>query len=650
MSGGPSYLEGLNAEQRAAVEAPDGPVLVIAAAGTGKTRTLTHRVAALVHRGVPPSGLLLLTFTNRASREMLDRAKALAGPTVSGIWGGTFHHLCNRLLRRHAPKIGLDRDYTILDSDDASKLMKVCLAQLPFAKDKAHPKPDIVLHLHSLARNALKPLPDVVHNHFHGEDVHQEPIGLQCRAYEERKIAQRALDFDDLLVQGVRLLEDCPDLRERYQMQFEHILVDEYQDTNPLQARLVDLLAAGRRNLLVVGDDFQSIYAWRGADFRHFLTFPQRYPGTREFRLETNYRSVPGVLEVANACIRGNPHQFQKTLRAVRPAGAAPVWADLRDGQQQAAYVIEQIHLLRRAGIPANEIAVLYRAHFHAMELELQLARENQPYHITSGVRFFEQAHIKDALSLLRLLQNPSDELAFRRLAGLLPRVGERTADRIHRQLGGRVPLHTAEQRAAVASALPAGAREAWTAIGRAFEPDRGDAGSAGPAPASVIQMFVEAFYREYAENSFDEFDSRLEDLEALADYASRYTTAADLLSEVALLTNMDGADGPDAAMSENQVQLSTVHQAKGLEWKAVLVLWCVDQMFPSSRAMMIEGGEEEERRLFYVAVTRACDRLFLCAPRYRRMRDGGVMGYAPSRFLREIPQHLLDHVTPSVW
>jgi DNA helicase II / ATP-dependent DNA helicase PcrA len=650
MSGAFTHLEGLNDEQRAAVGAPDGPVLVIAAAGTGKTRTLTHRVAALVHRGVPPAGLLLLTFTNRAAREMLDRARVLAGPSVSGIWGGTFHHLCNRLLRRHAPKIGLENDYTILDSDDASKLMKTCLAELPFAKDKAHPKPDIVLHLHSLARNSLKPLPEVVRGHFHGEDIHQEPVGLQCRAYEQRKLAQRALDFDDLLVQGVRLLETCPELLTRYQTQFEQILVDEYQDANPLQARLVDLLAAGRRNLLVVGDDFQSIYAWRGADFRHFLTFPQRYPGTREFRLETNYRSVPGVLEVANACIRGNPHQFQKTLRAVRPAGAAPVWADLRDGRQQAAYVIEQIHLLRRDGIPPNEIAVLYRAHFHAMELELQLARENQPYHITSGVRFFEQAHVKDALSLLRLLHNPFDELAFSRLMGLLPRVGERTAARILGRLGGRAPLRTVGQRAAVAEALPAAAREAWTAIGRAFEPDRDDPGPGGPAPASVVQMFVEAFYREYAENNFDEFDSRLEDLEALADYAARYATAADLLSEVALLTNMDGADGPDAAMSENQVQLSTVHQAKGLEWKAVIVLWCVDQLFPSARAMAVEGGEEEERRLFYVAVTRACDRLMLCTPRFRRMRDGGVMGYAPSRFLREIPPQLLDHVTPSVW
>jgi DNA helicase-2/ATP-dependent DNA helicase PcrA len=641
----------LNPEQRAAVEAPDGPVLVIAAAGTGKTRTLTHRVASLVRRGVDPGRMLLLTFTNRAAREMLDRARRLVGESVGGIWGGTFHHLCNRILRRYAVRIGLENAYTILDSDDSSKLMKVCAGEMGLRSDKMHPKPDIILHLHSLARNSLRDLSGIVRDHFSG-DPPEAPARIveQCALYETHKRALRALDFDDLLTEGIRLFEEHPDILRRYQDQFEHILVDEYQDTNPVQARLVDLLAGTRRNLLVVGDDFQSVYSWRGADYRNFLTFPQRYPDVRIYKLETNYRSVPGVLDVANACIAGNPEQFQKTLRAVRPAGRRPVRVELRDGGQQAAYIIEQIHLLRREGVPAREIAVLYRAHYHAMEMELELTRARLPYSITSGVRFFEQAHIKDALALVRLMHNPADELAFTRLMGLLPRVGERTAARIWRTLGGRAPLRNRAHAETLSGALPAGARAMWARIASAIEPPSGGVSGEGPAPAAVLRQFTDAFYRDYAEAAFDEFASRHEDLEALAAYATRFETAAELLSEVALLTNVDGAQNREGADASESILLSTIHQAKGLEWHTVFLLWVSDGLFPAARSLESAGGEAEERRLFYVAVTRAKDRLYLCHPRWRRTRDGGVISYLPSRFLREIPAALMDHEKADAW
>lgn len=641
----------LNPEQRAAVEAPDGPVLVIAAAGTGKTRTLTYRVVYLVHRGVPADGLLLMTFTNRAAREMLDRARLLVGEAVSGIWGGTFHHLCNRILRRYSARIGIENSYTILDSDDSSKLMKSCAAELDVLSDKLHPKPDIVLGMHSLARNSLRDLAGVVADHFpDGRPEAAALLGRQCALYECRKRELKALDFDDLMTECIRLFEEQPAILGRYQEQFQHVLVDEYQDTNPVQARLVDLLAQRRRNVLVVGDDFQSIYSWRGADYRNFLTFPQRYPDARIFKLETNYRSVPGVLDVANACIAGNPEQFQKTLRSVRPAAARPTQVELRDGQHQAAFVIEQIQGLRREGVPSDEIAVLYRAHFHAMELELELSRAGIPYTITSGVRFFEQAHIKDALALVRLMHNPADELAFARLLGLLPKVGERTAARVWTALGGRAALRSREQADALTERLPAGARAMWKRIASAVEPPSGGSSEEGPAPAAVIRQFTDAFYREYAENNFDEYNSRMDDLEALAAYATRFDTASDLLSEVALLTNVDAAQNGSKQGEGDSILLSTIHQAKGLEWNTVFIIWTVDGLFPASRSLDTIGGESEERRLFYVAVTRAKDRLYLCQPRYRRARDGGIISYIPSRFLKEIPSALMDHEQPSRW
>ena len=629
----------LNPEQRAAALAPDGPVLVIAAAGTGKTRTLTYRVAHLVERGIDPNRLLLLTFTNRAAREMLDRARALVGEAVGGVWGGTFHHLGNRILRRYAQRAGYRSDYAILDQDDAERLMRACVADLKL--NEAHfPKPDVVLSVLSLARNREEPLRRTAENRFAGL-VDPDALDRAATEYARRKQALNAMDFDDLLVHALRLLQEHTGVCERYQEQFLHILVDEYQDTNPLQAHLVDALAARHRNLLVVGDDFQSIYAWRGADFRNFLTFPKRYADAAVFKLETNYRSVPGILDVANACIAGNPEQFQKTLRAVRQDARRPVLVELRDGLQQARFVIQRIQELRRRGTALRDIAVLYRAHFHAMELQLELARENVPYVITSGVRFFEQAHVKDALAFLRGVQNPGDELAFQRFLSLFPRTGERTAQKIWRSFGGRVCLREEGERKRLGAALPSGAQADWARLEPVFT-----AGPDGvlPSPTGLVDGFVDRFYSRYAAENFDDFERRLEDIAEMAGFMGRFATVDDFLNEVALLTNVDTQ--PDRMGEKaDQVLLSTVHQAKGLEWRAVFLLWMAEGLFPSGRSLSDEhgGGLAEERRLFYVATTRAKDELFLCVPQLRRSHDGGMQFYSPSRFIREVPGHLLE-------
>jgi DNA helicase-2/ATP-dependent DNA helicase PcrA len=317
------FANELNEEQLAAVQAPDGPVLIIAAAGTGKTRTLTYRVAWLVERGIDPTRILLLTFTNRAAREMLDRAQALVGDQVGGLWGGTFHHMANRMLRRFASALGYGNDYTILDQDDARSLVRSAADELDLV-GKHFPKPDVLLSVFGLAYSREVPVLEIAHQRFDGHEINVDDVARVATLYTQKKRDLNAMDFDDLLINGLRLLREHPHILEHYRERFQHILVDEYQDTNVIQAAWVDALASHHRNLLVVGDDFQSIYSWRGADFRNIIGFPTRYPGTAIFKLETNYRSLPGILHVANACIAGNPEQFQKTLRPVRVSRGAP--------------------------------------------------------------------------------------------------------------------------------------------------------------------------------------------------------------------------------------------------------------------------------------------------------------------------------------
>ena len=634
----------LNAAQLRAVTAPDGPVLVIAAAGTGKTRTLTHRVAWLVlEKGIDPRQILLLTFTNRAAREMLERAAQLAGGDVGGLWGGTFHHAANRMLRRHAARLGYGPDYSILDEDDTARLLRACTADLGL-KDKKFPKPAVLAAVFGLAANRGVPVAETVREHFEGHTVDVEGVLKVQALYGQRKRAQNAMDFDDLLVNVLQLLREHPDVLAQYQERMRHVLVDEYQDTNRLQADFVDLLAARHRNLLAVGDDFQSIYSWRGAEVKNILSFPQRYPDAQIFKLEENYRSTPGILEVANAVIAGNPEQYQKTLRATRAAEVKPVLAKLTDGGHQARYVVEKVRRLVESGAAEpGQIAVLYRSHYHSMELQMELARARLDYVLMSGVRFFEQVHIKDACALPRLAVNPADALAFTRLAELLPQVGPKKAQALWHALGDHLNLRDAEKRAKLAGLLPKEAQAPWQAIAERVFPPGEEAGAVLDRPDELVYRFNEAFYEEYAENTFDNADQRLEDVRELITFSAKYKSTAEFLGEMALLTNLDAEQNRHAALPGGAVRLTTVHQAKGLEWKAVFVLWLADGMFPAARSLEEAANEAEERRLFYVAVTRAKDYLWLCVPRLRKARDGGAMFCTPSRFIDEIDPALLQ-------
>ena len=639
----------LNGEQLRAVTAPDGPVLVIAAAGTGKTRTLTHRVAWLVlERRVDPRHILLLTFTNRAAREMLERAARLVGGDVGGLWGGTFHHSANRMLRRHAPLLGYGPDYTILDEDDSSRLLKACIVELGL-KDKQFPKAQVLSSVFGLAANRGAPVEETVAEHFGEHAVDLDGVLKVHALYERRKRGLNAMDFDDLLVNGLRLLREHEAVAASYQERMRHVLVDEYQDTNRLQSDFVDVIAGKHRNLLAVGDDFQSIYSWRGAEVKNILSFEKRYPGAQVFKLEENYRSTPGILEVANAVIAGNPEQYQKVLRATRAADVRPVLAKLADGGHQARYVVERVRRLLASGeVPPSQVAVLYRSHFHAMELQLELARAQMGYVLMSGVRFFEQAHIKDVCALPRLAVNPADRLAFARLTELFPKVGPKKAQAMWAALGEHLNLRDPDKRDRLAALLPKDALPVWQAIAAKAFPAGEEDGRVLDRPDELVFRFTEAFYKGFAEDTFDNARQRMEDVEELMAFSSKYRSTAEFLSEMALLTNLDAEQDKNKGAPADLIRLSTVHQAKGLEWKAVFVLWLVDGMFPAAKSLEEPANEAEERRLFYVAVTRAKDYLWLCAPRMRKARDGGVMLCAPSRFLDEIDPALLQLDAPA--
>lgn len=631
----------LNDEQRAVVEAGDGPILVIAGAGSGKTRTLTWRVARLLHDGVAPESILLLTFTNKASREMLRRVEEVGRIDTRRIWGGTFHHVAHRVLRDHAELLGFSRGYSILDREDSRDVMSAAIADCGLAVgSRRFPKADVLIDLVSMAVNAQTPLADVVADRRPQFLPLSEEILRVARRYAERKQQMNAMDFDDLLLHWKTLLAGRPEVRQAQGERFRHVLVDEYQDTNKLQGDIVDLVAGVHRNLCVVGDDAQCIYGFRGAHFANILEFERRYPDARRFDLTVNYRSTPQILELANRSIAHNVKQFQKELSAVRGDGPLPGLVPCRDVQQQAAFVAQRVLELRDEGIPLPELAILYRAHHHSMEIQFELARRGIPFVVRSGVRFFEAAHIKDVLAHLRFARNPGDELALKRCLRLSPGVGTATAEQVWTALVAR-RRHGAgavEELLApdVAGQVPPRGRPGYRKLAELLR-----ALSRPPTrdlPGESIESVLDGGYEEYLRAEFLNADSRIEDVRQLAEYARGYEDTEAFLAEVALLTELAAETVSEGGEPDEKMVLSSVHQAKGLEWRAVFLVWLADGRFPSAQALRDRDGEEEERRLFYVACTRARDELYLCFPLVAAPRDRERVVLKASRFLEELP------------
>ncbi|HWV36894.1 MAG TPA: ATP-dependent helicase [Vulgatibacter sp.] len=641
------YASQLNAEQLAVVEAPAAPVLVIAGAGSGKTRTLVYRLARMLESGIAPEEILLLTFTNRAAWEMLDRSATLVtelpGVDVRRIAGGTFHSVGHRILREHAERLGFERSFGVLDREDQADLLASCAAELGVVvAERRFPKADVVANLLSLSINLQRPLAEVIARRKPQFGPLTEAIERVAERYAERKLELDVMDFDDLLVQWKRLLDRHPPVRKALQDRFRCILVDEYQDTNRLQGELVDRLAAVHRNLTVVGDDAQSIYSFRGADFSNVLEFPARYPECQIHKLTANYRSTPEILALANASIARNVRQYPKELRSVRePGGALPALVPARDAVQQAAFIAQRVLELRDEGIPLQEIAILYRAHAQSMEIQIELSRRGIPFVVRSGARFFQQAHIKDVLAFLRVASNPADELSFKRMVRLFPGIGSGSADGLW-----RVFREARSAGASVAEALRDPSLAAQTVRkGRAgWERCRGIleeliAPLLQASPSESIHTVLTKAYEEYLYSQYPNADTRLEDLRQLADYALQYPDVGSFLAEVSLLTDLSGEEGTPATEPDEFLTLSSVHQAKGLEWRAVFVVWLADGSFPSGASLRDAEGEEEERRCFYVAITRARDELYLTYPMLSAPRDGERLILRPSRFLTELPE-----------
>jgi len=632
----------LNPEQFAAATAGEGPLLVLAAAGTGKTRTLVHRVAYLIEQGVPPDRILLLTFTNRAAREMLERAQAVVGDEASAIWSGTFHSICARLLRRYGSLIGYQPGFRILDEDDQKKLVGDIIKSTLGEAAKDFPKKEVVLKMISEAVNEQKTVAFIA-SRWQTKTAGVDPDAITRIAdlYEARKMELGAMDFDDLLVNGLRLLKEKDHIRELLQEHFLHILVDEYQDTNGLQAEFTDILAAKHRNIMAVGDDFQCIYTWRGAQIANIMEFPKRWAPCRTVKLERNYRSVPGVLDVANVVMKDAPGQFEKMLRPIREGRGEKPWVyKVYDGKSQANEIVRIVDEMRGYGYRYSDIAILYRSHFQSIDIQMSFARLKVPHRITSGIGVFEQAHAKDVLAYLRLVVDPTDELSFLRLVMLFPGVGEKGAAKMWDKLGRQFDGNRKEDREALGGLLGAKARPVWPPLSKCFEcaADHRAEGEIG----EIIEDFADLFYEDYLHKEYEDAEAqdRLEDVKELAaQIADAPNGLEGFLADVALMTNLDARrnDG-----SLDRVTLSTVHQAKGMEWPVVIVPWLSEGMFPSPKATE-EGRMDEERRLFYVAVTRAKDTLYLFTPQIRRMADGGIFPVEMSQFLKEIPRALVQ-------
>src|SRR3954463_2397076 len=430
------YERDLSEEQRVVAQCEAGSTLVIAGAGSGKTRALTYRVAHLLETGTAPEKILLLTFTNKSAREMMARVGQLCRVETRRMWGGTFHHVAHGLLREHAPRLGYSERFGLLDREDTKEVMASATADLGYGVgQRRFPRPDALIDLYSTAVNTQRPLAEIIAAESPQFVALEEEILRVARRFAERKAQMNAMDFDDLLLNWKRLLVEVPAARDSISRRFSAVLVDEYQDTNRLQGEIVDAMAAPHGNLLVVGDDAQSIYAFRGAHFENILKFPERHPGCRQFLLLTNYRSTPPILALANASIACNQKQFRKEPLPHRDGGVMPALVPLRDVHQQAEFVAQRVLELREEGIPLKEMAVLYRAHVHSMELQMELARRGIPFLVRAGVRFFEQAHIKDVLAHLKYVQNPKDELSFKRMVKLVNGVGAASADALWSQI-----------------------------------------------------------------------------------------------------------------------------------------------------------------------------------------------------------------------
>lgn len=629
------YDAELNPAQKEVVMWRTGPVLVAAGAGTGKTRCLVYRVARLVETGVDPSRILLLTFSRRAAREMLTRASSLLDGRCDRVGGGTFHSFGNLVLRRHGNTVGLPPDFTILDQPDSQDALDLMRRELGLdRRNRSFPRKEVLARILGLSVNLQRPVAEVIAENFpHLIEATEEILGLYdaYRAYKEQR---HLVDYDDLLERLVLLLREHPEVRQELSRQIHFLMVDEYQDTNGLQAEIVQGLASEHGNVMAVGDDAQGIYSFRGANFRNIMDFPRLFPGTRILAIEENYRSTAPILEVANEVIERAAERYPKRLFTRRADGILPALLATTSENLQSRFVCQRILELQEEGVRLEEMAVLMRAGYHSFDLEMELARHQIPFVKRGGFRFLESAHIKDVLAYARILQNPADALSWRRVLLLLEGIGMRGADEIVRWLEAEPGSHPEQRLRQFPQASTVTVRTTLAnLLERLRELERPE------AQFDAILRYYEPLLRK---KYFDDAPRRFRDLEQVVSIAARYDSLTPLLVDVALEPPTDAVDGAMAEeASGERLVLSTIHSAKGLEWRAVFVIWLAEGYLPSNYAQTMEAIEEE-RRLLYVAMTRARQELYLTHPMQAYERGHGVRSTRVSSFLEDLPESVL--------
>jgi len=629
------YETALNPAQLEAVTHIEGPLLVIAGAGSGKTRALTYRAAYLVEKGVSPAAILLLTFTRKASQEMLQRAAQLLDDRCEKISGGTFHSFANTMLRKYASHMGLNPAFGILDRVDSENLIGILRKEMqPETAHRSFPRKKTLADIFSRAVNkglAIEEIIDIDYPHFLD---YLEVINQLHHHFELRKREHHFLDYDDLLVFLHRLLSAFPEIRDRISSSYQHIMVDEYQDTNKLQAEILYLLTNVNKNIMVVGDDAQSIYAFRGANFRNIIDFPKMFPGTRIVALEENYRSIQPILTLTNVIISRAKEKYTKNLFTRKTGGIPPVIVNAEDEYSQSRFVIDQIKNLQRSGVALNEIAVLFRASFHSFDLEIELNREGIAFLKMGGFKFVESAHIKDVLAHMRVLANAYDRISWYRVLLLIEKVGPKGAQKIFEAI--------IKEKSGYTGILSA-------KIGRIKGLERlmQLMATLDAHPMTVAQMgkTIIDYYLPIVKELYDDHPRRARDLEHLIEIMDRYQSLNRFLTDMALEPpNISFEDTfYDGTSMSDRLVLSTVHSAKGLEWHTVFVIWALDGRFPSVHTLHKEEELEEELRLMYVAATRAKEKLFFTYPGNVYDRSTGLILSRPSRYLDDISDDILE-------
>jgi len=632
-----NYKDELNPQQFEAVAYIEGPQLVIAGAGSGKTRTLVFRVAFLVENNINPQSILLLTFTRKAAQEMMRRAATILDERCKKVSGGTFHSFANFILRKYALHINMHPNYTIVDRSDAEDIINVIRTQMELNKrERRFPRKSTLMNIISKATNKCISIDDIVFKEYPNFKDDLEDIKNVAVHYQEFKKQKQVMDYDDLLVHLKKLLETNEEIRKKISNTYKYIMVDEYQDTNKLQAEISVLLASEHKNILVVGDDSQSIYSFRGANFRNIMDFPNYFPDVKITTLEQNYRSTRPILELTNAIIEQAKEKYSKVLFSKIEGKEKPIYIDTLDEQEQAAFVSQRVLELREEDVPLNRIAVLFRASWHANELEVELRSSNIPYVKYGGLKFAEAAHVKDALSYMRVLHNVFDEIAWLRLLLLIEGIGPASANKIIAKIiqsGGDVRelISSDFEKKKFYEEL----RELYKVLSRQMGSRKN--------PAAKLEAVIN-YYAPLFELKYDDYKRRREDLESLLRISERYSTMEQMLTDMALEPPQSSQIGVEPSDKEDEkLVLSTIHSAKGLEWHSVFVLHLVDGYFPAVQSVGNEEDLEEERRLFYVAATRAQKNLYLITPElesrsWYSFDSTGIVFSQPSRFILEIP------------